>query len=70
MNEQMTVSGYSGVDRRELRVTPPSLRLRIPLRRCDDKTSARHSAITQQLPDWRTYRTWAHEARGSWENNK
>jgi hypothetical protein len=35
-----------------------------------DRIAGRHAAITNNLNDWRSYKIWAENIRGTWEEKK
>jgi hypothetical protein len=41
-----------------------------PLAMKADRIAGRHAAITNNLNDWRSYKTWADRMRGTWEEKK
>jgi hypothetical protein len=59
MSEVKIPTRYSGVDRRAPRgeVTVA-------------KTGGRHSAITNSLYNWHSYKSWAEKARGNFDEKK
>ena len=60
---------YTGVDRRAPRVDTDALKPGAPPRDAY-KPSGRHSAITNNLYNWHSYKNWAEKARGNWEEKK
>jgi len=36
-------------------------------RRRGDAVRRRHTAIANNVPNWSSYRSWAYQARGTWE---
>lgn len=60
---------YSGVDRRAPHAEPgmikPGAAPRDPY-----KTGGRHGAITNNLYNWHSYKSWTDKIRGSWEEKK
>jgi len=59
---------YSGVDRRTPRTEPGVAKtaVAVPVY----KTGGRHSAITNNLYNWHSYKNWADKIRGSWDEKK
>ncbi len=58
---------YTGIDRRSPRtesVTPK------PPVAAPYKTGGRHAAITNNLYNWHSYKSWADKVRGTWEEKK
>jgi hypothetical protein len=35
-----------------------------------DKTSGRHAAITNNLNNWSSYKSWVEKIRGTWDERK
>lgn len=56
---------YTGLDRRarEAGILKPAVT--VPF-----KTGGRHAAITTNLYNFHSYKTWADKVRGSWEDKK
>ena len=61
MSDVKDQSQYSGVDRRAPGVVAP---------RDGFKTGGRHAAITNNLYNWHSYKSWAEKIRGSWDEKK
>jgi len=60
MSDVKDQSRYSGVDRRSSGTAP----------RDQFKTGGRHAAITNNLYNWHSYKSWAEKIRGTWEEKK
>lgn len=69
MSDVKNPTRYSGVDRRTARVEPGVLKAGVAPRELH-KTGGRHSAITNNLYNWHSYKSWAEKIRGSWEEKK
>ncbi|HEY5264085.1 MAG TPA: hypothetical protein VIJ37_03770 [Steroidobacteraceae bacterium] len=61
MSDVKDQSQYSGVDRRAPGAVAP---------RDAFKTGGRHAAITNNLYNWHSYKSWAEKIRGSWDEKK
>ncbi|GAC1308954.1 MAG: hypothetical protein NVSMB10_15630 [Steroidobacteraceae bacterium] len=70
MSERVMMIDYTGVDRRASRQQAVSGSTRPVSRRRGDHASGRHAAITNKLPTWHSYRSWAYKVRGSFEQGK
>ena len=64
MSQVKDQSRYNGVDRRAPRAEPGAVPREIY------KAGGRHSAITNNLYNWNSYKNWAEKIRGSWEDKK
>jgi hypothetical protein len=60
---------YTGVDRRAPRADAAAATPGANPREAF-KTGGRHSAITNSLYNWHSYKNWAEKARVSWEEKK
>ena len=60
---------YNGVDRRVPRVEPGAAKTAVVVPGAY-KTGGRHSAITNNLYNWHSYKNWADKIRGSWDEKK
>jgi hypothetical protein len=61
---------YTGLDRRTPRSEPGIVKPGVAAPREPFKTGGRHSAITNNLYNWHSYKNWADKVRGSWEVKK
>ena len=61
---------YTGVDRRAPRADPSLTKAGVAVPRDVYKTGGRHAAITNNLYNWHSYKTWAEKARGAWDEKK
>jgi hypothetical protein len=59
MSDVKTTTRYTGVDRRAPRADSVVA-----------KTGGRHSAITNSLYNWHSYKNWAEKARGNFDEKK
>jgi hypothetical protein len=70
MNDRNNRTRYTGIDRRAPRSEPAAAKPGSSLPREPFKTGGRHAAITTNLYNWHSYKSWADKVRGSWEDNK
>jgi hypothetical protein len=70
MSDFKNQSRYSGVDRRTPRAEPGVLKPGAVAPRDLYKTGGRHSAITNNLYNFHSYKNWAEKIRGSWDEKK
>jgi len=68
MSDSKNQTRYTGVDRRAPRAEPGSSGIAVP--REVYKTGGRHSAITNNLYNWHSYKNWADKVRGTWDEKK
>jgi hypothetical protein len=59
MSDVKNPTRYTGVDRRAPRADAAVV-----------KTGGRHSAITNSLYNWHSYKNWAEKARGNFDEKK
>jgi len=59
MSDLKNTTRYNGVDRRAPRANSAGA-----------KTGGRHSAITNSLYNWHSYKSWAEKARGNFDEKK
>jgi hypothetical protein len=77
MSDNKKHTRYTGLDRRTPR-TPPGMAtpaiaapgIAAPGITAPFKTGGRHSAITNDLYNWHSYKNWADKVRGSWVEKK
>jgi hypothetical protein len=71
MSDSKNQNRYTGADRRtahaESNGVKPSA---APAVQDVYKTGGRHSAITNNLYNWHSYKSWADKMRGTWEEKK
>jgi hypothetical protein len=67
MSDIKNPNRYTGVDRRAARADAGAVKLggAAPF-----KTGGRHAAITTNLYNWHSYKSWADKVKGSWEDKK
>ncbi len=70
MSDSKTPNRYTGVDRRAPRPEPGAAKVGAAASREVYKTGGRHSAITNNLYNFHSYKNWADKVRGSWEDKK
>ena len=70
MSEVKNQTRYSGVDRRAPRTEAGLLKPGVVVPREAFKTGGRHGAITTNLYNWHSYKSWTEKIRGSWEEKK
>jgi len=70
MSDSKSQTRYTGVDRRAPRAQPGIAKPGIAVPREVYKTGGRHSAITNNLYNWHSYKNWADKVRGTWEEKK
>ena len=70
MSDSKNQGRYAGIDRRSSRVEPGAGKPGTAAPREVFKTGGRHSAITNHLYNWHSYKNWADKVRGSWEDKK
>ena len=70
MSDAKNQTQYSGIDRRTPRVDSGVAKGGGAAPREAYKTGGRHSAITNNLYNWHSYKNWADKVRGSWEDKK
>jgi hypothetical protein len=58
---------YTGIDRRAARADAGAVKPAVPT---PFKTGGRHAAITTNLYNWHSYKSWADKVKGSWEDKK
>lgn len=68
MSNCNVLTPYGGIERRDLRLEPRTLKQEMPRRRRGDRTTGRHAAITSKILNWSSYRNWAYKVRGNWED--
>lgn len=69
MSDIKNQSRYTGIDRRAPRVEPGVVKPGAVPREAF-KTGGRHAAITTNLYNWHSYKSWADKVKGSWEDKK
>ena len=67
MSDIKNPNRYTGIDRRTPRVDAGVVK---PGAAVPYKTGGRHAAITTNLYNWHSYKSWADKVRGSWEDKK
>jgi hypothetical protein len=70
MSESMTPTRFAAVDRRAPRIGTGAVKPAATGPENADKTTGRHSAITDNLKNWSSYRKWVDKMRGTWEEKK
>jgi len=70
MSDIKTTNKYTGVDRRAPRAEQGATKISASGTREVYKTGGRHSAITNNLYNFHSYKNWADKVRGSWEDKK
>ena len=72
MSDSKIKTGYRGIDRRAARPAPgaDSDGAYGDLAGRRTKIGGRHSAITNDLYSWHSYKNWADRMRGTWEDKK
>jgi hypothetical protein len=70
MSDIKTTNKYTGVDRRAPRAEQGATKVTASGTREVYKTGGRHSAITNNLYNFHSYKNWADKVRGSWEDKK
>jgi hypothetical protein len=70
MSDVKNQTRYTGVDRRAPRADGDPLKLGAAPGREVYKTGGRHSAITNNLYNWHSYKNWAEKARGNFDEKK
>ncbi len=71
MSDNKKHTRYTGLDRRTPRAQPgPSKPGVVAPPTAPFKTGGRHSAITNNLYNWHSYKNWADKVRGSWVEKK
>jgi hypothetical protein len=70
MSDSKNQIRYTGVDRRAPRTEPGVAKPGAAAPRDVYKTGGRHSAITNNLYNWHSYKNWADKIRGTWEEKK
>ena len=70
MSDSKNPTRYTGTDRRAPRADPGVVKPGDAIPREAYKTGGRHSAITNNLYNWHSYKNWADKVRGSWEDKK
>jgi hypothetical protein len=70
MSDSKNPTRYTGIDRRTPRVNPGVVKPEAAVPREAYKTGGRHAAITNNLYNWHSYKSWADKVRGSWEDKK
>lgn len=66
MSDTKTPTRFAEVERRAPRAGTAALK-RAAVPKDADKTSSRHAAITNNLNDWRSYKSWVEKIRVTWE---
>ena len=67
MSDIKNQNRYTGIDRRTARVDAGAVKSGVA---APFKTGGRHSAITTNLYNWHSYKSWADKVKGSWEDKK
>ncbi len=70
MSDTKIPNRYTGVDRRAPRAEPGATKVAASGAREVYKTGGRHSAITNNLYNFHSYKNWADKVRGTWEDKK
>jgi hypothetical protein len=70
MNDGKNQTRYTGADRRAPRSEPGAAKPGAAAPRDAFKVGSRHSAITNNLYNWHSYKNWADKIRGSWQEKK
>jgi len=70
MSDIKHTNRYTGVDRRKPRVEASATKASAGVPRDAYKPAGRHSAITNNLYNFHSYKSWADKMRGSWEDKK
>ena len=68
MSDSKIPTRYTGIDRRAPQAGAGKPGAAVPRDVC--KTGGRHSAITNHLYNFHSYKNWADKVRGSWEDDK
>ena len=70
MSDPKTPTRLAEVDRRAPRVGAAPVKPATTVPKNADKTSGRHAAITNNLNNWSSYKSWVEKIRGTWEERK
>lgn len=70
MSDDKKHTRYAGLDRRTPRAPPGVPQPGGAPPQAPFKTGGRHSAITNNLYNWHSYKNWADKVRGSWVEKK
>ena len=70
MSDVKDQTRYNGVDRRTPLAEAGVLKAGGVVPREAFKTGGRHGAITTNLYNWHSYKSWTEKIRGSWEDKK
>ena len=70
MTDMKNPTRYTGLDRRAPRTEPGAGKTGSSAPREVFKTGGRHSAITNHLYNFHSYKNWAEKIRGSWDEKK
>jgi hypothetical protein len=67
MSDIKNQNRYTGIDRRAARADAGAAKAGVAT---PFKTGGRHAAITTNLYNWHSYKSWADKVKGSWEDKK
>ena len=67
MSDIKNQNRYTGIDRRATRADAGTAKAGVA---APFKTGGRHAAITTNLYNWHSYKSWADKVKGSWEDKK
>jgi hypothetical protein len=70
MSDDKQQTRYTGLDRRTPRAETDIVIPGVAVPPKAFKTGGRHSAITNNLYNWHSYKNWADKVRGSWGDKK
>ena len=70
MSDRKTPTRFAEAGRRAPRVGAGTVKPAATVPKNADKTSGRHSAITNNLNNWSSYKSWVEKIRGTWEERK
>jgi hypothetical protein len=70
MSDSKTPSRSAEVGHRAPRVATGTVKPAATVPKNADKTSRRHAAITNNLNNWSSYKSWVEKMRRTWEERK
>ena len=70
MSDSKTPTRIAEAGRRAPRVGTGTVKSAATVPKNADKTSGRHAAITNNLNNWRSYKSWVEKIRGTWNERK
>jgi len=70
MSDSKTPTRFAEAGHRAPRVGAGTVKPADPVPKNADKTNGRHAAITNNLNNWSSYKSWLQRIRGTWDERK